>query len=142
MWIVFAVLAAVLAGVSVTLTKAGLEKVDPFLAFAIQAIFIIIIAWTTVLLQKNAVNVTRMDKKAWLFVGLAGIATCFSSLSQFKALKMGNASAVAPIVNSSLVFSVLFAALFLKEQLNWRVIVGVLMIIGGVILVALSRKGT
>ena len=142
MWIVFAVLAALLAGTSVTLTKAGLEKVDPFLAFAVQTVLILLISWGTVLFQKNASDLAKMDKKAWLFVSLAGVATCLSSLSQFKALKMGNSSLVSPIVSSSLVFSVLFAGLFLKEQINWKVILGVAMIIGGAVLVALSKKNS
>ncbi len=140
MWIVFAVLAALLAGISVTLTKAGLEKVDPFLAFAIQSVIILTISWGTVLFQKSATEIGRMDRKAWMFVLLAGVATCLSSLSQFKALKMGHSSLVSPIVSSSLVFSVIFAGFFLKEQINWKVIVGVAMIIGGAVLVALSKK--
>lgn len=140
MWIVFAVLAALLAGISVTLTKAGLEKVDPFLAFAIQSVMILAISWGTVLFQKNADDMGRMDRKAWIFVLLAGVATCLSSLSQFKALKLGHSSLVSPIVSSSLVFSVVFAAFFLKEQVNWKVILGVTMIIGGAVLVAVSKE--
>lgn len=140
MWIVFAILAALLAGTSVTLTKAGLEKIDPFLAFAIQSIFILAISWGTVFFQNATSEIGRMDRKAWLFVCLAGVATCLSSLCQFKALKMGHSSLVSPIVSSSLVFSVIFAILFLKEQVNWKIVLGVSMIIGGAVIVALSRK--
>lgn len=140
MWIVFALLAALLAGTSITLTKAGLGKVDPILAFAIQTVLILIISWGVVLFQKNGNEMARIDRKAWLFISLAGVATCLSSLLQFKALKLGNASTVSPLTASSLVFAVLFAGLFLKEQINWKIILGVGMIIGGTILVSLSRK--
>ena len=140
MWIVFALLAALLAGTSITLTKAGLGKVDPILAFAIQTILILSISWGVVLFQKSGNELAKIDRKAWLFICLAGVATCLSSLLQFKALKIGNASMVSPLTASSLVFSVLFAGLFLKEEINWKIILGVAMIIGGSVLVSLSRK--
>jgi bacterial/archaeal transporter family protein len=140
MWIVFALLAAVFAGTSITLTKAGLGKVDPILAFAIQTLFILAISWGVVLFQKSNNDLARIDRKAWLFICLAGIATCCSSLFQFKALKLANASMVTPLTASSLIFTVLFAGLFLKEQINWKIILGVSMIIGGTVLVSLSRK--
>lgn len=140
MWIVFALLAALLAGTSITLTKAGLGKVDPILAFAIQTVFILTISWGVVLFQKNGNELARIDRKAWLFICLAGVATCLSSLFQFKALKLGNASMVSPLTASSLVFGILFAGLFLKEQINWKIMLGVAMIIGGTILVSLSRR--
>ena len=140
MWIVFALLAALLAGTSVTLTKAGLGKVDPILAFAIQTVFILTISWGVVLFQRNGNDLARIDRKAWLFICLAGVATCLSSLFQFKALKLGNASMVSPLTASSLVFGILFAGLFLKEQINWKIMLGVAMIVGGTVLVSLSRR--
>ena len=140
MWIVFALLAALLAGTSITLTKAGLGKVDPILAFAIQTVFILTISWGVVLFQRNGNDLARIDRKAWLFICLAGVATCLSSLFQFKALKLSNASMVSPLTASSLVFGIVFAGLFLKEQINWKIMLGVAMIIGGTILVSLSRR--
>jgi transporter family protein len=92
------------------------------------------------LFQRNGNELARIDRKAWLFICLAGVATCLSSLFQFKALKLGNASMVSPLTASSLVFGLLFAGLFLKEHINWKIILGAAMIIGGTILVSLSRK--
>ena len=99
MWIVFALLAALLAGTSITLTKAGLGKADPILAFAIQTVLILAISWGVVLFQKSGNELARIDRKAWLFICLAGVATCFSSIFQFKALKLGNASMVSPLAS-------------------------------------------
>src|SRR3954470_19896724 len=121
MWIVFALLAALTAGISVTLSKSGLKKVDPILAFAIQSVLIIIISFSTVWFQKKAGGLGQIDRKTWLFLIGAGIATCLSSLFQFSALKLGNASVVAPLVQLSMVFSVTFAIIFLNEPLNWKI---------------------
>ena len=45
MWIVFSLLAAVSAAVVVTLSKAGIKNVDSSLAFAIQSVLILVVAW-------------------------------------------------------------------------------------------------
>jgi bacterial/archaeal transporter family protein len=140
MWIVFAFLAAFTAGISVVLSKSGLKKVDPVLAFAIQSILIITISWGTVWVQGRSGGLGQIDKRAWLFLIGAGLATCLSSLFQFSALKSGNATIVAPLVQLSLVFSILFAILFLKEPINWKIIVGAVLMVAGAILISVSRK--
>jgi len=140
MWIVFALLAALLAGVSVVLSKAGLKNVDSTLAFAIQSILIVTISWSAAFWQKDISGIGQIDKRAWLFLVAAGIATTLSSLFTFRALKLGEAALVSSLERSSLVFAVALAAIFLNEQLNWKIIVGGLMIIGGAILVGLSRQ--
>lgn len=136
MWIVFALLAALTAGISVTLSKSGLKKVDPILAFAIQSVLIIIISFSTVWFQDKAGGVGQIDRKTWLFLIGAGVATCLSSLFQFSALKLGNASVVAPLVQLSMVFSVTFAIIFLKDPLNWKIVAGVVLMISGAVLIS------
>lgn len=124
MWIVFALIAALLAGIAVVLSKAGLKDTDSTLAFAIQSILILIISWGAALIQKQVGAITSMDKRTWLFLIGAGVATCLSSLFTFKALKLGEASLVSSLERLSLVFAVVLAVIFLKEKLNWQVIVG------------------
>ncbi len=119
---------------------AGLKKVDPSLAFAIQAILIIIITWSVVFFQKKTEGLAKMDQQSWIFLILAGIMTCLSSLFQFNALKLGNASVVSSIERSSLVFTIIFAILFLKEEVNWKIITGAMLMIGGALMITLSRQ--
>lgn len=140
MWIVFALLAALTAGISVTLTKIGLKKVDPVLAFAIQSILIILISWSAVWFQKKSAGLSAIDRHSWYFLIGAGVATCLSSLFQFSALKSGEASEVAPLVQLSVFFSILFAVVFLKEEINWKLIAGAVLMIGGAILISVSKK--
>ncbi|MBA4166948.1 MAG: EamA family transporter [Chitinophagaceae bacterium] len=140
MWIVLSLLAALTAGISVTLTKTGLKKVDPVLAFAIQSVLILLITWGTVWFQKKSGGLSGMDRPSWLFLIGAGVATCLSSLFQFSALKTGQATVVAPLVQLSLFFSIFFAIIFLKETLNWKIVVGAALMVGGAILISVSRK--
>lgn len=142
MWIIFALLAALTAAVAITLTKAGLKDVDPVLAFALQAVLIFVITWIAVLVQKKTPEIPKIDNRAWLFLIAAGVATTFSSLFQFAALKAGNASVVSSIERISLVFTIFFAIVFLKEEWNWKLIAGATLMIGGALLIGFSREAT
>ncbi len=140
MWIVYALLAAVSAAIVTTLTKAGLKDADPNLAFAIQSLLIIVVSWGTVAVQGNLKMIYNVDGRTWMFLIIAGICTAASSLFSFNALKLANASMANPLQNTAMAFAVLFAALFLKEKITWQIITGVVMILGGALLIALSKK--
>ena len=140
MWVIFALVGALLAGIAVVLSKAGLKDMDPILAFAIQAIFILVLSWGVALFQKQSASLAGIDKKTWLFLIGAGVATCLSSIFTFQALKLGQASLTSSIERLSLVFSILLAVIFLKEKLNWQIIAGIILMIGGAILIGVSRE--
>ena len=140
MWIVFALLAALTAGTVVTLSKAGIENVDSSLAFAIQSVLILLVSWSVVIAQGNLPDVSRIDRRVWIYLLSAGVLTCLSSLLSFHALKIGNASQVSPLTNFSLVFAVIMAAVFLKEKLNWQVIAGAVLMAAGAVLIAIAKK--
>lgn len=140
MWIVFAMLAAFTAAIVTVLSKAGLKDLDSSLAFAIESILIVIVSWTVVFVQKNSGGMAQINTKVWVFLISAGIITALSSLFTFRALKLGNASTVSPLERLSLVFAVIFGAIFLKEKLTWQVIVGALLMAGGALLIAFSKK--
>ena len=140
MWIIFALLAALSAGAAVVLSKAGLKNLDSTLAFAIQSILILVISWTAAFWQKDTSGITSIDKRTWLFLIGAGIATTASSLFTFRALKLGDASLVSSLERLSLVFAVVFAVMFLKERVNWQIILGILLMIGGAVLIGFSRQ--
>lgn len=138
MWIIWAVLAAVSAALVTVLTKAGLKHVDSSLAFALQAVLIFSISWAVVLWQGTSSGIRDIDTKAWMLLGLAGVATTLSTLFSFKALSMGPASFVTTIERSSLLLAILLSVLFLKEKITWQLGAGATLILGGAVLIALS----
>ncbi len=140
MWIVFSLLAALLSAIVVTLSKAAVKNVDSSLAFAIQSILILIISWSVVAWQGNLNAVLQIEKRNWLFLGLAGVITCVSSLAAFYALKLGDASRVSPLERLSLVFAIIFAVIFLKEKATWPIIVGATMMALGAIIIAIGGQ--
>jgi transporter family protein len=142
MWIVFSLLAAVSAAVVVTLSKAGIKNVDSSLAFAVQSVLIVLVAWSVVAYQGNLPDVSRIDWRSLTFLIIAGIITCISSLLSFQALKLGDASRASPLDKVSLVFSIILAVVFLKEKINWQVIVGAVLMLAGALFIAFSKPST
>ena len=74
--------------------------------------------------------------KTWVFLTLSGLATGASWLAYFRALKMGDASRVAPIDKLSIVLVAIFGVIFLGEKLsliNWF---GVMLIASGAVILA------
>ena len=139
MWIVFALLAAIVSATVVTLSKAGVKNVPPSLAFAIQAVLIIAVSWGVVLWEGLLPEISKIDRKSWLFLAAAGVLAATSSLLTFRALSLGDASRVSPLTNTALVFSVVLAAIFLKEKLTWQIILGAALMVGGAIVIATSK---
>ena len=139
MWIVFALLAALVSAVVVTLSKAGIKNVPPSLAFAIQSVLILVVAWGTVLGQGLLPELSKLERRSWLFLLAAGVLTGTSSLLSFRALSLGNASRVSPLTNVALVFSVLLAAIFLKEKITWQIMLGAALMAGGALLIAFAK---
>jgi len=138
-WIVFALLAALASAVVVTLSKAGIKNVPPSLAFAVEAVLIIVVAWGTVAWQNLLPDIGRIERKSWIFLVAAGVLTATSSLLSFRALSIGDASRVSPMTNVALVFSVTLAAVFLKEKLTWQVIAGAVLMAGGALPIATAK---
>jgi transporter family protein len=78
------------------------------------------------------------SRRTWLFLVLSGIATGLSWLCYFRALQIGEASKVAPIDKLSVVFVLVFAAIFLSETLSVKTVVGGTLIEVGAVVLALK----
>ena len=130
-WLIYAVLSAVFASLTSILAKVGIENVESNLATAIRTIVVLIMAWFIVLLQKKHGEVKNISKKSFVFIGLSGIATGASWLCYYKALHDGLASIVVPIDKLSILVTVAFAYIFLKEKLSRKSMVGLILITVG-----------
>ena len=82
---------------------------------------------------------TALSPRTWLFLGLSGLATGASWVCYFRALKIGDASKVAPVDKLSLVLVAVFAFAFLGERPSLREWSGIAMVAAGVVLLAFKR---
>ncbi|CAM2958142.1 EamA family transporter [Rariglobus hedericola] len=137
-WFYWALLSAVFAGATAILAKVGVEGVNSHLAMAIRTTVVLGFAWILVVIAAPSPwrEMQTLTGRTWLFLGLSGAATGLSWLCYFRALQLGEASKVAPIDKLSVVFVLVFAALFLGESLTWRTgLGGALITAGAVVLV-------
>ncbi|MED5019144.1 EamA family transporter [Paenibacillus chibensis] len=130
-WLLYACLSALFAALTSILGKIGIENVESNLGTAIRTIVVLIMAWLIVFMQKKQREMKRIDRKSWLYIALSGLATGLSWLCFYKALQDGPASVVVPIDKLSVLITVLFAFLFLKEKLSVKSTVGLLLLTAG-----------
>lgn len=136
-WFHWALLAALFAGITAVLAKAGTKDVEPNLATAIRTTVVLVLSWVIVLVGGKP-DWGGVTGRAGLFLVLSGVATGLSWLCYFRALHLGEASAVAPVDKLSVVFAIALAAVFLGERLVWQHWVGGLLIVGGAVVIALK----
>lgn len=140
MWVLYALLAAFSAAVVTVLSKAGIRKVDSNLAFAIQAVMILVVTWIAVAVNGSLPDIASIDKKTWIYLLIAGVVTAVSSMLTFRALKDGDASQVNPLERVSLVFAIVLAAIFLKEKITWQVVTGGALMTAGALVIAFAKR--
>jgi len=138
-WLIFALLSSVFAALTAILAKIGIKNVDSNLATAVRTLVILLFAWGIVLFQGTVKQLGSVSKFSLLFLVLSGITTGLSWLFYFRALQLGRASQVAPIDKLSLVFTIILAAVFLKEKVTPMVFFGGLFMAIGAILVGLAK---
>ena len=138
-WLTWSLLSALFAGLTAVLAKVGIAGVDSNLATAIRTTVILIFAWAIASVTARPAELTTLSGRTWLFLALSGIATGLSWLCYFRALQLGQASQVAPVDKLSVVFVLLFAALFLREPLTFRSGLGGMLIVAGAIVLAWKR---
>ena len=117
-WLIYALLSALFASLTSILGKVGIENIESNLGTAIRTIVVLIMSWIIVFATKKQSDVKKIDKRSLIFLILSGIATGASWLCYYKALQDGLASIVVPIDKLSILVTVLFAYIFLKEKLS------------------------
>lgn len=118
MWVVFAFLSALFAGLTTILAKCGIRRTDSTVATAVRTGVVLITAFIMTLIVGSTSGITEISGRSWLFLVLSGLATGASWLCYFRALQLGDVNKVVPIDKSSTVLSIILAAVFLREPVS------------------------
>ena len=108
------------------------------LGTAIRTVVVLILAWAIVFAQGKQRDIKKIDRKSALFIVLSGFATGLSWLFYYQALQKGQASIVAPIDKLSIVITIVFSRVVLKEKLPTRALIGFLLLVGGTMLLLVN----
>lgn len=130
MWIIYAMLSAIFAGVVSILAKIGIKNTDSNLATALRTIVVLIFAWLMVFVVGSQRTIADIEMKSLVFLILSGFATGASWLCYFKALQLGDVNKVVPVDKSSTLLTMLLSMIFLGE--GFTLLKGVAMVLIGV----------
>ena len=138
-WFYWAALSACFAALTAIFAKIGIRGVDSDLATLIRTVIITFVLAAFVWFAGKWSNPFTFSGKTWLFLSLSALATGASWVCYFRALQLGNASQVAPVDKFSLVLVAVFAVIFLDEHPSLREWLGIGMVAGGVLVLAIKR---
>ena len=130
-WLVYAFLSAVFASLTSIFGKIGVENVESNLGTAIRTIVVLVMAWVMVFVTGEQKGIRSIGKKSWVFLFLSGITTGLSWLCYYRALQDGPASVVVPIDKLSILVTIVFSWIVLKEKLTPKAAVGLVLILAG-----------
>jgi transporter family protein len=137
-WQFWALLSAAFAALTAIFAKVGIESINSDFATFIRTIVILAIIAAILTMSGEWQPFGSVSGKTYLFLVLSGFATGASWLCYFRALKIGQAAQVAPIDKLSVVLVAVFGAVFLGERLGGLSWLGIALIAGGAILVAVE----
>ncbi len=138
-WLPWALGSAVFAALTAIFAKIGLAGVDADLATLIRTAVIGLALSLFVFAAGKWSNPFELSGRTWAFLVLSGLATGASWVCYFRALKVGDASKVAPVDKLSLLLVAVFAFAFLDERPSLREWVGILMVGAGVLVLSWRR---
>lgn len=139
MYIVYALLGALMASLGTIFAKMGLKGVDANLLTAIRGI-VMAIAVTILALslgKLSSTTLSSLSSKQWLFVTLSGLGGALSWIFFYQALAVGPTVAVTVIDKLSLVFTAILAAVVLMEGITLQSGIGLGLVFIGSLLVAI-----
>lgn len=138
-WLVYAVLSAVFAAMTSVLAKIGISGVESNLATAIRTAVVLIMAWGIVFAKGEHKKISEIDKRELCFIALSGIATGASWLCYYYAVQNGELSVVVPIDKMSILLTVIFSWVFLKEKLPKKSVFGLCLMCLGTLMMAIMK---
>lgn len=137
-WLFYAVLSAVFASLTSILGKIGISGVASNLGTAVRTVVVLIMAWIMVFVTKKKDELKKIDRKSMAFICLSGLTTGLSWLCYYKALQDGQASVVVPIDKLSILVTVAFSYIVLKEKLTKKALLGLVLITAGTLMLVIK----
>lgn len=137
-WMVYAFLSAVFAALTSILAKIGITGVESNLGTAIRTGVVLIMAWIVVFMKNKQKQVKAIDRRELVYIILSGFATGASWLCYYYAISAGVVSVVVPIDKMSILVTVVFSRVVLKERLSKKAVIGLGLMVCATLLMAVS----
>lgn len=135
-WFLYAFGSALFAALTAIFGKVGMAEVESNLGTALRTVVVLVLAWAIVFARGQQKDIPSIDRKSWLFLILSGFTTGASWLCYYGALhdEASRASVVVPIDKLSILVTILFSRVFLKERLSKKAFLGLVLLVCGTLL--------
>ena len=137
MWFILALASSIFAALTSILAKIGIAGVNSTLATAIRTVVVLVMSWGMVFITNAQSGIGEISRRSWIFLILSGLATGASWLCYYQALQVGLASKVVSIDKLSIIFTLVLAALILREPFTVKTVIACVLIASGTLLMVL-----
>lgn len=128
MWIIYATLSAVAAGITTIFLKKGVRTTNTSVALALRTLVVFLFSIIIVIIVGSFNEIYSIDKKTWIFLILSGLSTGAGWYYYYKALQIGNVKNVSPLSKSSLVLTIILSFIFLNEEITLLKLISLIII--------------
>lgn len=126
-------------GASPLLEKVALKAVSPLLALAVRTGVAALILVLATLLTGEVREAQELSLRNVLVLGASGLlAGVLGMFTYFSLLKTGAASKIVPLTAAYPLVTAFMALVFLKENLSWERLLGILLTVAGLIILQKS----
>ena len=134
----FAIISMIFAGLTSVIAKAGLKNVASDTGLAVRTSFVFALIWINIFAFNNAKDFANLTKRDVFLLGISGLTTTISWIFYYRAMKIGNVSEISLIDKGSIIITLVLSFIFLNEQFTWKIALGGLMVIGGLLVLTLK----
>lgn len=130
-----AILGAFCLGLASIFAKGGLAALNPLVGVTIRNLIVTFVLVVIVVSTGTLKEFLAINPKTMALIGIEGVlGGLVGHWLYFKALKLGVASKVVPVVSTYPLFALLFAVVLLGEKLTFQKGVGAVLVVLGVTL--------
>jgi uncharacterized membrane protein len=138
----YPIAASALAGATQVVRKFGMAAVPhPFLAAAVTATSSFVVSILTLWYVEKSQETWKMNRQCFWWFLAAGVTISLGMTCIYYALDLGKVSVVIPISSTGPFFSLILAAMFLRdvEKVTLKIVISAAMIVCGVVLLTLWK---
>jgi len=142
-WKIYAFAAALFAGLTSVVAKAGLKDVSADLGLAIRTMFVCVFVFANLFIWSSAGgSATALRAAGWrsiVLLALSALTTTLSWVCYYRAIKDGTVSFVSLVDKGSILVTLSLSVMLLGEPFTWRVALGAALIITGLLVLVIGK---
>ena len=137
-WKLYAIAAALFAGLTSVVAKAGLKNVSADLGLAVRTVFVFVFvllnlfAWTSPATTTAALK--QASSRTYLLLALSALTTTLSWICYHRAMKDGTVAFVSLVDKGSVLVTLVLSTVLLGEPFTWRLACGAALVVVGLII--------